>query len=190
MFKGRGGSQKLPLARALSIHVLHLISRKGIAGGAKSKALVDEVLYLLWRPYLSLQPSLSSPFRTSPLLFDFALSSVCWKSWLCCSHWAFWVSVRRIVLFLSVWWEKLGKTMSGGRARPLWCPFHPPPPFSLFKMTAMISADLLQVCTIWHLVMLKSHLRVHEHMKWSIVYAYGDQLHGLFWYSLPIFLVS
>lgn len=129
MFKGREGSQKLPLAQALSIHVLHLISRKGIAGGAKSKALVDEVLYLLWRPNLSLQPSLSSPLLASPLLFDFSLSSVCWKSWLCCSHWAFWVSVRRIVLSLSVWWEKLGKTMSGGRARPLWCSFHPPSSF-------------------------------------------------------------
>lgn len=69
MFKGRGGSQKLPLTRALSIHVLHLICTKGITGGAKSKALVDEVLYLLWCPHLSLQPSLSSPRLSSALWF-------------------------------------------------------------------------------------------------------------------------
>lgn len=126
MFKGRGGSQTLPLARALSIHVLHRICVKGIRGGAKSKALADEVLYLLWCPHRSLQPTLSSPLR-----FDSSLSSVCWKSRLCCSHWAFGVSVCRIVLSLSAWWEKLGKTMSGGSAGPLWCPFHLSSSFSV-----------------------------------------------------------
>lgn len=65
MFKGRGGSQKLPLTLALSLHVLHLICTKGLTGGEKSKALVDEVLHLLWCPRLSLQPSLSSPLLRS-----------------------------------------------------------------------------------------------------------------------------
>lgn len=161
MFKGRGGSQKLPLTRALSVHVLHLICTKGITGGAKSPCWWGTL-----SPLVSTSFAAALPLLASPPLFDFPLSSVCWKSWLCCSHWAFWGSVRRIVLCLSVWWEKLGKTMSGGRTRPLWCPFH----LSSFSVLAFPddSDDLrrpppgvqhLTPCIVKHTIM---RARTHE----------------------------
>lgn len=85
MLKGRGGSQKLPLGRALSIHVLHLICVEGIRGGAKSKAFADEVLYLLWCPYAA-HPVLAStlwflPFfcvlKEPTVLLSLGVRSVC-----------------------------------------------------------------------------------------------------------------
>lgn len=56
--KGEEVVKKLPLGQALSIHVLHPVCAKGIGGGAKSKAVADEELHLLWSPYLPLQPTL------------------------------------------------------------------------------------------------------------------------------------
>lgn len=56
--KGEEVVKKPPLGQALSIHVLHPICAKRIGGGAKSKALADEELHLLWCPYLPLQPTL------------------------------------------------------------------------------------------------------------------------------------
>lgn len=126
-------------------------------------------------PLVSTSFAAALPLLASPPLFDFSLSSVCWKSWLCCSHWAFWGSVRRIVLCLSVWWEKLGKTMSGGRTGPLWCPFH----LSSFSVLAFPddSDDLcrpptgvhhLTPCIVKHTIMcaqkIKKSISLHEHV--------------------------
>lgn len=70
-----------------------------------------------------------------------------------------WVSVLRIVPFFGFWWETLEITMSGGRARTLCSLFHlfPLPLFSLLQMTAMPSAGLLQVRTVWHLLGQNAH---------------------------------
>lgn len=146
MFKGRGGSQKLPLTRALSIHVLHLICTRGITGGAKSEALVDGVLYLLWCPHLSLQPSLSSPLLRSLI----SLFLLCAERADCAALTGRSEGLCAALFSASQCDEKsLEKQCLGAELDPSDVRFISPHSlFLLFQMTAMISADLLQVCTI------------------------------------------
>lgn len=142
MFKGRGGSQKLPLTRALSTHVLHLICTKGITGGAKSKALVDEALYLLWCP----QPSLSSPLLRSLI----SLFLLCAERADCAALTGRSEGLCAALFSAPQCDEKsLEKQCLGAELDPSDVRFISPHSlFLLLQMTAMISADLLQVCTI------------------------------------------
>lgn len=136
-------------------YVLHLICTKGITGVAKSKALVDEVLYLLWSPHLSLQPSLSSPLLRS-LISLFLLRA---ERADCAALTGRSEGLCAALFSASQCDEKsLEKQCLGAELDPSEvCFISPHSLFLLFQMTAMISNETSYRCAPFDTLRSKTH---------------------------------
>lgn len=159
-------AQKLVLVRSMLMHVLHHICAK--VREEEWRVKLPWIRYLISAGVYIFHPIPPSPLLAS-LLFDFSLSSVCWKSWLCCSQWVLQVSVcaMHCSLLFSLWWEKLEITMSGGGVRPLCFLFHLFSLCSHFCRWQWFSLQVSCRCgpfgTFWG-----SIFYAHKHTHWDV----------------------